>query len=223
MTEREELLEEAKSLGLEFAKNAKTDNIRKAVEQARLEKIDEEAREEVGLSEPEPTPPTEEEIRAQLQKEFEEKLAQETAKITANIEANIAMKSEEAAQGNMSIGQAKLKARREAMKLVRVNVTCKDPLKQSWEGEIISAGNDVVGDVKKYIPFNTEDGYHIPQIILNALKEKTCTIFVKKRINGQTVNQGKQVKAYNIEELPPLTVEELEELARDQAARQAID
>ncbi len=95
-------------------------------------------------------------------------------------------------------------------------------MKSSWTGEVISAGNDVIGDVKKYIQFNTEDGYHIPQIILNVLKDKECTIFVNKRINGQMTQVAKQMKAYSIERLPDLTPEELQDLGADQTARGAL-
>ena len=43
MTEREKLIKEATELGLTFAKNAKTDTIQKAVDQAKEEAIAEEA------------------------------------------------------------------------------------------------------------------------------------------------------------------------------------
>ena len=48
MTERQQLLEEAKSLGLSFAANAKTDNIKKAVLTAREEAAGSEAFTEAG-------------------------------------------------------------------------------------------------------------------------------------------------------------------------------
>jgi hypothetical protein len=226
MTERQELLAEAKELGLSFAKNAKTENIKSAIEQAK-----EAGKEEVAYIDAggdgdlvsTPVAPTETEIRSQIEAEFKEKLEEEKRKLMANMEVNLAKQNEGVAVSVVSLGQAKLKARREALKLVRVNITCKDPMKSTWDGEIISAGNDVIGDVKKFIPFNTEDGYHIPQIILNVLKAKDCTVFVRKKINGQSVNVGKQIKAYSFEYLEPLTTDELSILAEDQAARQAID
>ena len=223
MTPRQELLEEAKALGLTFAGNAKTENIQKAVDQAKTEAAEEAAFIEAGGKAPS-TGPTEAEIRAQLEAEFAQKLEEEKKKISANMEVNMSLKSNEAANNRVTIGQAKLKARREATKLVRVNVSCKDPMKSAWEGEIISVGNDVIGDIKKYIPFDTEEGWHVPQMIINVLESKECTVFKQKRgKDGKNVSDTKQIKAYSIEYLDALTGEEMDELARDQTARQAID
>ncbi len=225
MTERQTLLEEAEALGLTFAKNAKTEVIKKAVKQEKEDVLTEEAFIEAGGEVEAPVVKmTEDEIRAQIEKEYEAKMVMEKAKMQANLEVNLATKSNEAMDNRVSIGQAKLKARREAMSLKRVVVTCKDPMKASWEGEIISAGNDIIGEVKKYIPFNIDEGYHVPQIILNVLSSKKCTIFVnKKGKDGKMLKAGKQVKAYNIDYLEPLTPEELTELGRDQSARRATD
>ena len=226
MTERQELLEEAEALGLSFAKNAKTANIQKAIDQAKEENAVAVAVEDAGGDEAtlnQDNRPTESDIRAQLEEEFAKKLEDEKRKLSANMEVNLAKKSDEASVSKVSFGQAKLKARREALKLIRVNITCKDPSKNSWDGEILSAGNDVIGDVKKFIPFNTEDGYHIPQILINVMKSKKCTVFVNKRVNGQTVKEAKSIGAYGIEYLEPLTEQELNELASDQSARHAID
>jgi len=224
MTERQELLEEAKALGLKFAGNAKTETIKNAVASAKSDAQDEAAYVDAGGVVNKPTPPTEADIRAQLEAEFAEKLELEKKKLTANMEINMGLKNDDAASNRVVIGQARLKARREATKLVRVNVTCKDPMKSAWEGEIISVGNDVIGDIKKYIPFNTEDGWHVPQMILNVLESKECTVFKQKRgRDGKSVNEPKQIKAYSIEYMEPLTQDEISELARDQVARQAID
>ena len=224
MTPRQELLEEAKALGLTFAANAKTENIKKAVEQAKGEAAEEQAFIDAGGADTRITAPTEAEIRAQLEIEFAEKLEAEKQKMTANMEVNMALKNDQAAEGRMTIGQAKLKARRDALKLVRVIITCKDPMKSNWEGEIISVANDVIGDIKKYVPFDVAEGWHIPQMIINVLESKECTVFRQKRgKDGKNVSDTKQIKAYSIEYLEPLTTEEMNELARDQVARQAID
>jgi len=225
MTERKELLEEAKALGLSFANNAKTENIQKAVVAAKEEKASEEAFVEAGGEvAPQAVAPTEATIRAQLEAEFAEKLEAEKKKIVANVELNMAQKAGDTAAGKLTIGQAKLKARRDAMALKRVIVTCKDPSKQNWEGEILTVSNDVVGDVKKYIPYNLDEGYHVPQIILNMLKDRECTIFInKKGRDGKYVQVAKTIKAHSVEILPDLTEDELSELAAEQAARQSID
>jgi len=226
MTEREKLLAEAKELNLEFAKNAKTDTIRDAVTKAKEEKMEEEAFvAEGGSVEVEEKPKTMEEIKAEMQAEFDAKLQMEKAKMQANMEVNIAMKDDTAGEQRASLGQAKLKARKEALALVRVVITVKDPAKQGWDGEIISAGNDVIGEVKKYVDFvNTEGGYHLPRIIHNVMRDRMCTVFVnKKGKDGKTLKEAKQIKAFSFEYLEPLTPDELTELGRSQTDRNAID
>lgn len=217
MTQKEQLLERADALGLKFAKNVKVETIEKAINQAELEATIEEEPTSVVSA------PSEEEIRAQLEEEYKNKLEAEVKKVTANIEFNLASKSIDNMNNKTTIGQAKLKARREALALKRVIVSQKDPMKSNWEGEIFTVSNDVVGDVRKYVPFNIDEGYHVPEMILNMLRSKQCTVFVNKRVNGQNVQTARLVNAYSITELPPLTQEELNELAADQSARQSID
>lgn len=108
----------------------------------------------------------------------------------------------------------------EQLKLVRVRITCMNPNKKEWEGEIITVSNALVGTIKKYVPFNAEEGWHIPQIMLNVLKEREFQHFhIVRDDRGNKVTQGKQVKEFAIEILPALTEEELKELARKQAVR----
>lgn len=119
-------------------------------------------------------------------------------------------------------GQMKARLAKEAGKLIRVRVTCMDPNRKEWEGELISVGNSVVGSFRKYIPFNTE--WHIPNIILNHLKEAKCQVFfTTKGPRGDKIRKGKQVRAYSIDILDPLTDKELEDLAKQQAMAGTID
>jgi len=225
MTERQELLEEAKALGLEFASNAKTENIKNAIARTKAEVDAEEAYVEAGGSaSPKKEALTEDAIRKQIEAEYEAKFKMEKAKMQANMEVNITAKNDTEGAQRATLGQARLRARKEALKLIRVVITVKDPAKQSWEGEIISAGNDVIGEVKKFVPYmNAEEGYHLPQIILNVLKDKECTVFVnRKGADGKMLKEAKQIRAYSFEYLEPLTPDELTELARSQTDRQAI-
>ena len=117
---------------------------------------------------------------------------------------------------DLNVKRARLRA--EAMKLVRGNITCMNPFKREWDSEIITVGNSYVGSVKRCVPFNTPDGWHIEQILLNAMRERQCQIFVNEKApNGQLIRKGKLIKEFAIEVLPPLTKEELEDLARKQA------
>jgi len=108
--------------------------------------------------------------------------------------------------------------RKEASKLVRIRVTCMNPNKKEWEGEIFTASNSVVGTFKRYVPFNADEGWHVEQIILNQIKQRECQVFVKKRgPNGLQTSEGKLIKEFAVEVLPALTEKELKELAQRQA------
>ena len=118
----------------------------------------------------------------------------------------------------------------EAMKLIRVRITVNNPSKQSREGEIISAGNAVIGFVSKFIPYQPafyENGYHIPKIILDAMKEMKHTRYPKKkdRFNAtmDDYDKARLVPDFTIEELPPLTEQELKELAEYQQANRTVE
>ena len=118
----------------------------------------------------------------------------------------------------------KLDLVKKATKLVRCVVTNRNPMKAKWEGEVIAVGNDIGVNEKKYVPFSLESGYHLPQIIVNALNDKKCTIFVnKKGADGKTIQVGKLIKEYAIETLDPLTQKEYDELGASQRARGAIE
>ena len=119
--------------------------------------------------------------------------------------------------------QKRLRLLQEATKLVRIRVTCMNPAKKEWEGEIITVGNNVVGTIKKYIPFNADEGWHVPHIMYEMLKERQCQVFVTtKTKNGVSVRQGKLIKEFAIEVLPPLTEEELKDLAQRQAMAKSV-
>lgn len=122
-----------------------------------------------------------------------------------------------------SEAQKRLRLMQEATKLVRIRVTCMNPAKKEWEGEIITVGNAGVGTYKKYIPFNADEGWHVPNIIYQALQERQCQVFVStKTKNGVTIRQGKLIKEFAIEVLPPLTEEELKDLAQRQAMAKSV-
>jgi len=113
-----------------------------------------------------------------------------------------------------------------ALKLVRVVVTPNDPLMASYPGLIFTVGVSGINNgrmIKKFVPFNNEEGWHVPQIILNQIigaemqKFKTVT-----RPNGEKVLEPYITKKFNVRELPPLTPKELERLAAAQAANPAF-
>lgn len=107
--------------------------------------------------------------------------------------------------------------RKDATRLVRIRVTCMNPNKKDWDGEVFTVANSVVGTVRKYIPFNAEDGWHVPSILVDLLKEKQYVHHYTEKKNGAEINRHKLVKEFAIEYLDPLTEEELKDLAQRQA------
>lgn len=115
------------------------------------------------------------------------------------------------------------KLRAEATKLVRVIVVPNDPSKKEYEGEYFAAGNSLIGTVRQFVPYNNESGWHVQQAILNTLRDKKFQQFVtKKGKHGVESSTPRQVPAFTIVELPPLTKKELAELAASQNARQSV-
>lgn len=130
----------------------------------------------------------------------------------------------EVAQGEESDNERRTRLKREASRLVRVRVTCMNPAKAEWQGEIFSVGNSVVGSFTKYVPFNADDGWHIPEIIYKAMAERQCQVFYTvPDSRGNKVRKGKLIKEFAIEKLPPLTKEELADLAQRQAMSKSVD
>lgn len=148
-------------------------------------------------------------------------------KINATVEGTAAAPEQNKAVA--STGAAETEAqyhgrmRREANELVRVRVTCMNPAKAEWDGEIFSAGNSLVGTVTKYVPFNNDEGWHLPRIVYNMMRDRMCQIFVNvKDSRGNTTRQGKLIKEFGMEVMPDLTQEDLDELARRQALSGSI-
>ena len=217
--ERKDVLARADEIGLSYDKKIRTDKLLEMIEAY-------ERGEEVPMmTEPEPQKDTvsREELEAQIRADIE-------AQLRAEMEAKL-QEQADAAEVNEQVAQTpyrpagarKAQKLKEAQKLVRCIVTNRNPMKQDWEGEIISVSNDIGVNLRKYVPFGLTEGYHLPQIMINALNDKQCTIFVnKKGKDGKLVKEGKLIKEYAIEILPPLTKEELKQLADDQRARGAI-
>jgi hypothetical protein len=114
--------------------------------------------------------------------------------------------------------------KQEANALIRIRVVNMNPAKKEWEGEIFTVGNSLVGTIKKFVPFNLDEGWHVPRMIYEQLVERQCQVFVAiKHPNGVTTQKSKLIKEFAIEVLPPLTPTQLHELAQRQAMAKTID
>lgn len=147
-----------------------------------------------------------------------EKLKEKIAAFDAGLE----QENEPKASKAKSKMQRREELRKEKMKLVRCRITCMNPHKREWQGEWFSAGNAVLGFHTKYVLFDHE--YHLTQMMVDILKTKVFRQ-TKDVPDGKGGKYRKNFfpKEYNIEILNPLTQEELDALAADQAKRQAID
>lgn len=122
-----------------------------------------------------------------------------------------------------SVEEERARLRKEANRLVRVRVTCMNPAKAEWEGEIFTCGNSVIGSLTKFVPFNVEDGWHVPTMILKQIQERQCQIFTTVRDNrGNSIRKGKLIKEFAVEIMPDLTPDELQELAQRQAMSKSV-
>lgn len=114
--------------------------------------------------------------------------------------------------------------RAHALALVRVVLTCMNPAKREWDGEIFTVGNSLVGSITKFVPFNNEEGWHIPRIMYNLLRDRECQIFVTVTDpNKNKIRKGKMIKEFSIDVLEPLNAEELQELKERQALARSVD
>lgn len=143
-------------------------------------------------------------------------------KLREKINATLNGKPQEAEKFGMGAveteAQMLQRMRDEQLSLVRIRITCMNPSKADWQGELFTVGNSLIGVVTKFVPFNADDGWHVPKILLDFMQERQCQVFVTgKTKNGVSIRQGKLIKEFAIEILPPLTKEELQELAQRQA------
>ena len=124
-----------------------------------------------------------------------------------------------AAQTAEQVESERLNAlRNEQLALVRIRLSCMNPNKSEWDGEIFTVGNSLVGTITKYVPFNADDGWHVPHILLDTLLERQCQIFtLVKSSRGVDTRKGKLIKEFSIQVLDPLTPAELRDLAQRQA------
>lgn len=110
----------------------------------------------------------------------------------------------------------RLKKKQEQTRLRRVRITCMNPAKREREGDIIKCGNDLVGSLTRYVPFNVE--WHIPQMMLNVMKAKTFPQFYTVKLpQGGNTRKHRLVPEYAIEILEDLSEAEIKSLAQRQA------
>ena len=109
-------------------------------------------------------------------------------------------------------------------RLVRIRLSSNNPAHQKHQGYLANVGNAEFGQYKKFIPYDTE--WHVPYFIFQNLKnERFFQSFVEKRnlATGRKTKKSVIKKEFVVEELPPLTEDELKDLAAQQRATMSID
>jgi hypothetical protein len=108
----------------------------------------------------------------------------------------------------------------EQMKLIRVRIVNLNPAKKDLPGEIVVVANELLGAVKRFVPFGekTDNGWHIEQWLYDNLRERMFTQIKVRKVNGREVVETNDVREFAFEVLEPLTAEELARLAAAQAA-----
>ena len=114
-----------------------------------------------------------------------------------------------------------------ALTLIRCTIIPRDPSKVNRRAEVITMANDLVGDLRYKVPFNTET--HIPFAIYSILISKKINIFddtIKSgnKETGEVMGGYRAIDAYSINVLPKLTEAEIKALGRKQKLRsEALD
>lgn len=116
--------------------------------------------------------------------------------------------------------------RAKALVLRRVQIQNLDPSDAELAGAVVTVMNKYTGKVSKFIPFGegSENGYHIPQILLNHLLDQKFVIRKAKKGGhfGVKTYTSHMTPKFAITILPDLTKDELKHLADRQSASQAI-
>jgi len=151
------------------------------------------------------------------------KTTQEKDPVIVNVTMPETAADRQVAEEAAAMGYDQAEAQRiaqQAKALVRVEITCMNPNKGDWEGEIFSVGNKAVGSIKKYVPFGV--AWHVPQMVLDMIKSRKCQVFhtVTDPRTGNKSRKGRLIQEFAVNELPPLTPEELKDLAQRQAMAQ---
>lgn len=112
----------------------------------------------------------------------------------------------------------------ENLKLVHVLITPMDISKRDLSHVTFSVGNSVLGTITRVVPMGKAT--LIENFLFKHIKELEYQYMhlVPDPTNPRNkITESKLIKAYNIQELPLPTEQEIKELAKAQMARQSVD
>ena len=124
---------------------------------------------------------------------------------------NKAIKGDEVVEESdeLSVAQVRAKLMADANRLIRCRITCMNPHKRDWTGEVFTAGNSFTGTIKKFVPYNCEhaESYHIPKILLDVMRERKYLQTRQIKSKSGAIQESYFVPEFQIVELDPLTEE----------------
>lgn len=108
--------------------------------------------------------------------------------------------------------------RKEALRLVRVIVTPMDISKRDYHGEIFQFSNRILS-AKRFVQFG--HATHVEAVLLEQIKQRQMRQTIPE--TRDKAPESRLMPAFAVQELPPLTAQELAELAQAQQARNSIE
>lgn len=112
----------------------------------------------------------------------------------------------------------------DALKLVNVIIMPTDSSKTNIGHETFMVGNSVLGVISRIVPFGKP--WLIENILYKHIASRERQIFIEHedpKIQGKTDVESRLVPAYSVQVLPLPTKEEIEDLAKLQQARNAVE
>ncbi len=133
---------------------------------------------------------------------------------------------EEAEEGAPTVLTTSMKARQrqaarqKATKLVRVNITAFAPFEKQLKGAYFDVGNSVVGNIRRFIPFDTD--WHVEAMMIDHIKDRKYRTKKewKDPITRKPMYENIFHRAFGVMVLDDLTKEEHAEHVRAMKARE---
>ena len=147
-------------------------------------------------------------------------------KLDDHAEAVREARKEHMAVEDVKVSQRSQKAdlKREMLRLVRVRVSCNNPHKKGVAGDVFAAYCKLTGTVKKYVPFNSPHGWHVPKMLIEEIKSKQYQGFIEKKTpDGKKVKRPVLLPSYVVEIMEPLTHKEVSKITESVRASSAAE
>jgi hypothetical protein len=111
-------------------------------------------------------------------------------------------------------------ARKEATKLLRVNITAMAPFEKQLKGAYFDVGNSLVGNIRRFIPYDVD--WHCEAMLLEHIKDRKYRTKKewKDPITRKIQYENIFVRAYGVVELDALSAQELAEHSRAMKSRE---